>query len=121
MIPFAHFSVGAAIGLLLCFLFVKDIEIRLLLSFPVVMVAGAIAMAPDVGHFIPLFSSIETRAIGNLFFFHTYMDSINTGGVLFEVMFSILLQMHIFLTIIENRVRVIKRRRQKSYIARASR
>jgi len=35
-------------------------------------------MAPDVGHFIPLLASIETRAIGNLFFFHTYLDSINT-------------------------------------------
>ena len=94
---------------------------RLLLSFPVVMVAGAIAMAPDVGHFIPLFTSIEARAIGNLFFFHTYMDSINQRTVLFEVVFSILLQMHIFLTIIENRVRVIKRRRQKSYILQTSR
>jgi len=112
MIPFAHFTIGGALGLMGLFILVKDIEMRLLLSFPVVMVSGAIAMAPDAGHFIPLLASIETRAIGNLFFFHTYLDSINTDGLLFEVVFSILLQMYIFLTIVENRIRVTQQRRR---------
>lgn len=120
MLPFTHFSVGAAVGLFLCFLLIGDIEMRLLVSLPVILLAGAISMAPDIGHFIPLFAHIETHILGNLFFFHTFLDSINSTDVFVEVVFSSLLQLYVFLTIIENRVRVVKRRRQNSYIAGSS-
>jgi len=113
MIPFAHFSIGGAIAIFITFAIVNDVEKRLLLSFPALMIGGALAMVPDIAHIVPALSILEHQIIGNFFLFHVFLDSINSEGILFELIFSALIQMWIFLTIVENRVRVINRR-QKS-------